>query len=113
MRRSRCIASDPRDSELGRPRTARGRALPWLLALIAIAAAAWWYLAPQTLPEFLRRPLPASPRANPPLYKWRDAQGVWHVTDTPPADRPYETVRYNPDVNVVPSVVPPSAPKPR
>jgi uncharacterized protein DUF4124 len=36
----------------------------------------------------------------------RDAQGRRHVTDQPPADRPYETVRYDPNTNVVPSNVP-------
>jgi len=30
-----------------------------------------------------------------------------HFTSTPPTDRPYETLRYDPKMNVVPSVVPP------
>ena len=90
----------------------RGGALPWLLfALAAIAAAlAWWYFAPETLPDALRTAVPASPRAAPVLYKWRDAHGALHVTDAPPADRPYETVRYDPNVNVVPSILPPGTP---
>ena len=33
-----------------------------------------------------------------------------HVTDTAPTDRPYETVRYDPNVNVVPNVLPPGTP---
>lgn len=37
-----------------------------------------------------------------PLYKWRDDKGRLHVTDQPPPDRPYETVRYDPKTNVVP-----------
>jgi Domain of unknown function (DUF4124) len=90
----------------------RGGALPWLLfALAAIAAAlAWWYFAPETLPDALRTAVPTSPHAAPVLYKWRDARGALHVTDAPPADRPYETVRYDPNVNVVPSVMPPGTP---
>ena len=41
------------------------------------------------------------------LYKWRDAKGGLHVTDTPPADRPYEIVRYDPNANVLPKGVAP------
>ncbi|MDR3389294.1 MAG: DUF4124 domain-containing protein [Rudaea sp.] len=85
----------------------RGRTFAWLLALLAIVGAgAWWYFAPGSVPAPLRAMLPASPRAAPALYKWRDAKGGLHVTDVPPPDRPYETVRYDPNVNVVPSAVP-------
>jgi hypothetical protein len=88
---------------------AHGRALHVVIVLIALAAAgAWWYLAPQSLPGFVRTHLPASPRANPPLYKWRDAQGRVHVTDTPPTDRPYQTLRFDPNANVLPQGVAPS-----
>ena len=87
-----------------------GRVWPFMLAVLAlIAGYGWWYLAPDTLPEWARRNLPVSARANPVLYKWRDAKGRWTVTDTPPADRPYETLKYDPKTNVVPTVVPPSA----
>jgi hypothetical protein len=96
MPRSRCTANEW-----------HGRALPWLLALLAVGAAAWVLLAPQHLPAFLRPVSSIAPHAGPPLYKWRDAHGVLHVTDTPPVDRPYETVRYDPALNVVPTVVPP------
>jgi hypothetical protein len=86
------------------PRAARGRALlPFIVALAIAAAAAWWYYAPHTLPAFVRQRLAESPKANPPLYEWRDAQGRLHVTDTPPTDRPYKTVRFDPKANVLPS----------
>jgi hypothetical protein len=78
-----------------------------LLALVALGVGgwAWWRYAPDSLPDFIRHQLPASPVANPPLYRWRDAQGRVHVTDRPPEDdRPYETLRYHPDTNVVPSL---------
>lgn len=76
-----------------------------LLAVLALAAAlfAWWRLAPDTIPGFAQRLVPRSPQANPPLYKWRDAAGAWHVTDAPPADRPYQTVVVDPATNVVPA----------
>ena len=82
-------------------------ALVFLLMLCG-AGAIWWYLAPDTLPAFVKAQLPASPKSNPVLYKWRDAKGGVHVTDTPPADRPYETVRYDPNANVLPKGVAPS-----
>ena len=83
-----------------------GRAALWLLLAVILAAAAWWYFAPDTLPTALRHAAPPSPTLGdkpPALYKWRDAQGQLHVTDVAPTDRPYETVRYRPDQNVVPA----------
>jgi hypothetical protein len=86
------------------PQAARGRALlAAIVALLVAALVAWWYFAPHTLPAFVRRQLPESPRDNPPLYEWHDAQGHLHVTDTPPPDRPYKTVRFDPKANVLPS----------
>lgn len=85
----------------------QGRAaLALLAAIAALAAMAWWYFAPDTLPVALRHAAPPSPNltaAPPELYKWRDANGQLHVTDVAPKDRPYETLRYNPDTNVVPA----------
>ena len=87
--------------------TQTGRALPWIFAALAVAASAWWYLAPRTLPAALRGLLPASPNAVAEVYKWRDAKGRLQITSTPPTDRPYETLHYDPKLNVVPSVVQP------
>lgn len=88
-----------------------GKAL-WLLALIAAAVWAWWTYAPDSVPAAIREqlpvPAPAPARAdNPTLYKWKDAQGRWNVTDEPPQGRPYEAVKIDPDTNVLPSGVPP------
>jgi hypothetical protein len=79
-----------------------------VLFLIVAATGAWWYFAPETLPAIVKAQLPASPKSNPVLYKWRDAKGGLHVTDTPPTDQPYEVVRYNPDANVLPKGVAPN-----
>ena len=88
-----------------------GRAWPFLLVVLAAAAAgAWWYLMPDTLPDPVRKLLPVSERANPALYKWKDAKGHWNVTDVPPADRPYETLKYDPKTNVLPAA--PTSEKP-
>ena len=44
---------------------------------------------------------------NPPLYKWKDEQGQWHITDQPPPNGlPFEKVQVNPDVNVLPVQTP-------
>lgn len=79
-----------------------------LLALIGTAIWAWWTYAPDSVPAVLREQLPvAVPAASPVLYKWKDAQGRWNVTDQPPAGRPYEIVRVDPNTNVLPAGVPP------
>lgn len=81
------------------------RPLTGLLILLAAAAGAWWYFAPHTLPVSVRHAVPVSPKAQdaaPVLYKWRDANGRLNVTDVPPGDRAYQTVRYDPNTNVVP-----------
>jgi|CXWL01.1.fsa_nt_gi hypothetical protein len=113
-----------------------GALLLLILALLAVATWATWRYAPEYLPGFVRLQLPLSPldplsptlpaeagpgvvaapapagprEANPPLYKWKDAKGVWNVTDQPPKGRDYETVRVNPDTNVVPSEPVPEEP---
>lgn len=75
-----------------------------LLALIAAALWAWWTFAPDSVPAVVRQQLSAPARpANPTLYKWKDAQGHWNVTDQPPQGRPFEAVQINPDTNVLPS----------
>ncbi len=39
------------------------------------------------------------------VYKWRDADGVWHITDEPPPEgTKFEKLEYVNDANVVPSV---------
>ena len=39
-----------------------------------------------------------------PLYKWKDKQGQWIVSDSPPTDgSKYETLQYDQDSNVIPS----------
>ena len=39
------------------------------------------------------------------VYKWRDADGVWQITDEPPPEgTKFEKLEYVNDANVVPSV---------
>ena len=77
-----------------------------VLLAVVIVLSAVWYFAPQALPGWLTRTIPLRGTHNPPLYKWRDAKGRLNITDKPPVDRPYETVQYDPDANVVPGAAP-------
>ena len=62
--------------------------------------------AQQTGSKLLGTPAPAAR-----LYKWRDAQGQWQITDQlPAAGTPYETLEYRHDLNVLP--VPPQLQEP-
>lgn len=79
-----------------------------VLALLAVGAWAWRRYAPETLPEVVQQqlkaaPIPALAPVNPALYKWKDAQGRWNITDKPPEGRPYETVTVDPKTNVLPA----------
>ena len=77
-----------------------------VLATLAVQAAigAWfWWQDPEALPEEWRRANPNSRDYTPVLYRWRDDTGATQITDTPPPDRKYETVRVEPDRNTVPS----------
>ncbi len=75
----------------------------WLIALIALGGGiAYWYATPQQTPAWIRGWLPGLPEYTGPVYRWRDDQGRLQVTDQPPRNRPYETVQYRSDANVMP-----------
>ena len=84
-----------------------GTALALIVVVAAAGVGAWWYAAPDSMPALIRQQLPVSAKSNPTLYRWKDARGALHVTDVPPPDRPYETLHFDPNTNVVPTVVPP------
>ncbi len=84
-----------------------GTALALVVVIASAGVAAWWYVAPDTMPAIVKQQLPLSARSNPTLYRWKDAKGALHITDVAPTDRPYETLHYDPNTNVVPTVIPP------
>jgi hypothetical protein len=88
----------------GHPRRQRGRAPVWLIIFLSLLGGVvlYWYTTPQETPAWVRGWLPGLPEYTGPLYRWRDDQGRIQVTDKPPRDRPYETVQYRSDVNVMP-----------
>lgn len=77
------------------------------IGLLAAAAAWVWRYEPERLPQEWRRENPNSRDYMPALYRWHDDQGRVQLTDTPPKDRRYETVRIDPNRNVVPTTLPP------
>ena len=87
-----------------------------LVILLLAAAGGYLYLHPEVMEPLLRATpleplLRGTPLEPPPaettLYKWRDANGQWQVSDTPPAGGvKYEVLKYRSDVNVIPSSVP-------
>lgn len=78
----------------------------FVLALMGAVVAYLWYYEPERLPAEWRRDNPRSRDYAPAVYRWKDDQGVVQLTDTPPTDRPYETVRLRHDQNVVPTTNP-------
>ena len=82
-----------------------------LAVLILLAAgAAWvWRHHPERLPAEWRRQNPHSRDYSPALYRWHDARGDLQITDRPPDGRHYETLRIDPNQNIVPSTLPPGS----
>ena len=79
-----------------------------LFGIAALAGlAAWvWYRAPEHLPAEWRKTNPHSPDYAPAVYRWKDDHGRTQISDVPPTDRPYQTVRIDPNTNVVPDTLP-------
>lgn len=83
----------------------RGRLLRWLVSLAVIATigvTVYWYFNPQQRPGWVAERLPTAPTATTKLYRWKDANGQWVVTDEPPASGEYEVVEYRHDANALP-----------
>ena len=82
----------------------------WLVAIIVVAALAWWTLGHpgyETREQRIVRveaEQAAVEEAKPKLYKWHDASGNLQVSDHPPKGRKYETVDMDSqeNVNVIP-----------
>ena len=76
-----------------------------LAGVVAGGAAGWWWLGHpgyETTQQRQQRAAAQAEAAEPKVYRWRDAQGVLHISDTPPTGRKYEKVELREDVNVIP-----------
>lgn len=102
-------------SPVSGPVVVRVKSLFRLLLLAVLVLGAIWWFKPEWLPWSGRKqvvgatqvqelPLPPAAETSPKLYRWTDANGRVNVSDRPPADgTAYETVQYDPDVNVLPA----------
>lgn len=82
--------------------------LTTLIVLAAMAGYVWRY-SPERLPAEWRRDNPNSRDYAPVVYRWNDDEGVVQLTDRPPPNRPFETVRIDPKQNIVPTTLPTGA----
>ena len=83
------------------------KALKTVLFVLVILAVAGVYLYMN--PEIWNKWVKGTPLAPAPtvtqMYKWRDANGQWQISDrTPDAGVKYEVMKYRSDTNVVPSL---------
>lgn len=88
------------------PRRSRGW-IKWLVVLLVVlgGAGAYLYLNPEVAAPYLQGTPLELPATVTRAYKWRDADGGWRISDTPPPEgTPYEMIEVRGNVNVVPSV---------
>lgn len=76
-----------------------------IILLILAAAGGYLYLHPEVWQKWVKdTPLEPPPTVTH-LYKWRDDNGQWQVTDRPPPPGiEYEKLIYHSDTNVMPLV---------
>lgn len=73
---------------------------------VIVVAGYMGYQDPQVRSWFVRQTTHVLPKSatEQTVYRWRDAHGEWHVSDTPPDNGiKYQTVRYPTNANVIPS----------
>jgi hypothetical protein len=77
-----------------------------LFVLVILAAAgAYFYLHPEKWNKWVKgTPLAPAPKVTQ-MYKWRDTNGQWQISDRPPDDgSKYEVMKFHSDTNIVPSL---------
>jgi len=80
------------------------KAIIWVLVILAIAGA-YLYLNPEKWKKWVKGTPLEPPPAVTQMYKWKDANGQWQVSDRPPdAGTKYEMLQYRSDENIVPSL---------
>ena len=78
-----------------------------LLAIVLGSIGAYFYFNPTEFLKLDNKIINMIPnRDSTTLYRWKDPQGQWQVSDTPPSEVAYEELNYRHDVNVIPSVIP-------
>ena len=76
-----------------------------LLVLLALIGG-YFYFYPQTWRDLTKdTPLEPAPTITV-LYKWKNSDGFWEITDKPPEGGvPYEVLEYSSERNVMPPLV--------
>ncbi len=80
----------------------------FLLLIVLLLAGLFLYLNPEYKTRLMELASDAGSTLSPAgkttrLYKWRDAEGTWQITDQPPpVDIDYETLDFHQDANVLP-----------
>lgn len=77
----------------------------WVIALLLafFGVAGYFYLYPESLPEWAARTSIGQQLQTTTVYKWQDATGNWQVSDQPPPPGTrYRVERYSHDANVLP-----------
>ena len=75
-----------------------------VLVILLLAAGGYIYLHPEVMRPLLQGTVLEPPPAETTLYKWRDTNGQWQVSDDPPGGGvKYEILHYRSDVNVLPA----------
>ena len=85
-------------------RSSKGRIL-WIIALLAVfgGVGVYFYLYPESLPEWAAKTSVGRDLQTTTVYKWRDASGAWQISDQPPpAGTEYQVEKYTRDTNVLP-----------
>ena len=76
----------------------------WIALIVGGGAAAgYYYLNPEKLPDWAARTELGRDLQRTTVYKWQDAEGRWHITGEPPPEGvSYRQETYTPDTNVLP-----------
>jgi hypothetical protein len=82
----------------------KGRILWGIALLLAFGGVGgYFYLYPESLPEWATKTSIGRNLQTTTVYKWQDTSGAWQVSDqAPPADTEYQVERYTRDTNVLP-----------
>lgn len=64
------------------------------------------------MPDFSSGDTQEAPSRPVTTYKWQDAEGNWHLGDTPPPNTPYKTITVDPNTNLIQATTPAPAAQP-
>ncbi|MCP5443530.1 MAG: DUF4124 domain-containing protein [Chromatiaceae bacterium] len=81
------------------------RYLLWGIVLLAAVGGvgAYFYLHPESLPEWAAKTPVGRDLQTTTVYKWQDASGAWQISDQPPpAGTRFQVEKYTYDTNVLP-----------